>query len=76
MVDVRLIITDEGMRYDIYAPSKEIDAHIMLPKGKSCSRLIINGVDHPFETSCISEYSYVDKKIYANGKYTSIEILF
>ncbi len=76
VVDVRLIITDAGMRYDIYAPSKEIDAHIMLPKGKSCSRLIINGVDHPFETSCISEYSYVDKKIYANGKYTSIEILF
>lgn len=76
VVDVRLIITNEGMRYDVYAPSREIDAHIMLPKGKSCSRLIINGEEHPFETSCISEYGYVDKKIYANGKYTSIEIIF
>lgn len=76
VVDVKFILTSEGMRYDIYAPSREIDAHIMLPKGKHCSKLIINGEEHSFETSCISEYGYVDKKIYANGRYTSVEIIF
>ncbi len=76
VIDVRFILTQDGMRYDIYAPSKEINAHIMLPKGKSCSRLIVNGVQSPFETSGISEYTYVDKMIYANGKYTSVEIIF
>ena len=43
MVDVRYILNDKGMRYDIYSPAKRIQAHILLPKNKKCKTLLIDG---------------------------------
>lgn len=75
MVDVRYILTDKGMRYDIYSPAKKIQAHILLPEGKKCEKLFINGNDTAFETELVGESTYVNVSISASEK-ASFEILF
>ena len=74
-VDVRFIITDIGMRYDIISPSKEIRAHILLPKGRDCTTLLVDGVETKFELSQVGVSKYVDVNIKPTGK-LSIELLF
>ncbi len=75
MVDVRYILTDIGMRYDVYSPAKKIQAHILLPKGKKCKELLINGKDSVFETELVGESAYVNFTVFESSK-VSIEILF
>ena len=75
MVDVRYILTDEGMRYDVYSPAKKIAAHILLPKGKTCEKLLVDGEEKHFETELVGESSYINFTCSANKK-ASFEILF
>ena len=75
MVDVRYILTDEGMRYDIYSPAKKITAHILLPKGKTCARLLLDGEEISFEIELVGESAYVNFICSASKKAT-FEILF
>lgn len=75
LVDVRYILTDEGMRYDVYSPAKKIQAHILLPKGRKCAKLLINGDEAVFETELIGESSYINFTSFASKK-LSVEILF
>ncbi len=75
LIDVKYIVTDKGMRYDVSAPSKKITAHILLPKGKSCEKLLINGECAEFISNTVGSSSYVDAETAADGK-TSFEILF
>ena len=77
LVDVRYIIKDEGMRYDIYSPAKKIKAHILMPKGKSCSRLFVNSSKTDFAKNSVGNSVYIDFDI--DDIYTqpvSIEIIF
>lgn len=76
IVDVRYILTESGMRYDIYSPSKETNIHILLPKAKKCSKLIINNNENEFTESLVGKSRYVDAHVPANGKYLKIEIIF
>ena len=74
-VDVRYILTAQGMRFDIRSQTRRIDAHILLPKGRSCSDVYVNGAHIKFGTSAVGESNYVDFS--AEGKpLLSIEILF
>ena len=75
MVDVRYILTDEGMRYDVYSPAKKITSHILLPKGEKCKKLLVNGEELCFETELVGESSYVNFSCSANKK-ASFEIIF
>ena len=75
MVDVRYILTDEGMRYDVYSPAKTIKAHILLPKGKDCKELLVNGDKIDFEIEQIESSLYVNFEIPAEKK-MSFEIAF
>lgn len=75
MVDVRYILTDEGMRYDIYSPAKRISAHILLPKDKNCASLLLNGKNTEFAIEKIGDSEYVNVDCTADGK-VSFEILF
>ena len=75
MVDVRYILTDEGMRYDVYSPAKTIKAHILLPKGKECTALLVNGNKKDFEIEHIESSLYVNFEIPAEKK-MSFEIAF
>ena len=65
------------MRYDIYSPAKNIKAHILIPKGKSCSRLLVNSSETDFVKKSVGNSVYIDFDI--NDIYTqpvSIEIIF
>ena len=75
MVDVRYILTDEGMRYDVYSPAKKINAHILLPKGKNCSKLLVNGEEVDFRLKQVEKSTYVDFVIEGKPN-VSIEVLF
>lgn len=75
LVDVRYILKDEGMRYDIYSPAKKISAHILLPKDKECKKLLLNGKETDFTTEKIGDSFYVNTDTAAAGK-ASFEIIF
>ena len=75
MVDVRYILTDEGMRYDVYSPAKKIQAHILLPKGRNCKKLFLNGSETAFCSETVGCSEYINVNCTANGK-VSFEILF
>lgn len=59
-VDVRWILTEEGMRFDVLSPAEKIRAHIMLPDGKSCKELYVNGRKEKFAPVRIAGSSYID----------------
>ena len=75
LVDVRFIITDKGIRYDILSPADKICAHILLPKGKPCSALFINDKKAEFKITEIGSSKYVDATAESDGK-VSFEIIF
>lgn len=75
MVDVRYILTDGGMRYDVYSPAKRIRAHLLLPKGKTCERLLVDGIESDFTTELVGESLYVNMNCAASKK-ISFEVLF
>ncbi len=75
MVDVRYILKEEGMRYDVYSPAKSIRAHILLPCGKCCKRLLLNGLETPFDTELVGDSAYVNVSCDA-CKVVSFELLF
>lgn len=75
-VDVRYIIKDNGMRYDIFSPAKTIESHILLPKHKKCKQLLINGLPADFTENLIGASKYVDFIITNTTECVSIEIIF
>lgn len=75
LVDMRFIITDKGLRYDLLSPADKICAHILLPKDKKCSSFFVNGKKTEFEISDIGVSKYVDATVKSDGK-TSFEIIF
>ena len=75
LVDVRYILTDEGMRYDIDSPAKKISAHILLPEGKRCKRLFVNGSEAPYSTETVGNSTYINAPVVECGN-IRFEILF
>ena len=74
-VDVRYVIKDEGMRYDVCSSAEKINFHILLPKGKTCTKLLVDGEEHEFKTASVGESRYVDFSYAPHGK-VKTEILF
>ena len=60
IVDVRYILKDTGMRYDVYSPARKIIAHILLPKEKSCLKLWVDECDTEYKITNIGNSKYVD----------------
>lgn len=76
VVEIRYTVKEEGMRYDLLSPAKKINCHIMLPKGKNCSKLLIGGKEVSFRTVLVGESKYVDFTIDNCGKKEVMEVLF
>ncbi len=74
-VDIKYILTDKGMRYDIKSPAENIDAHILLPEGKSCSEMYINGEKVNYKEVYVGTSLYADVSVKANGN-CSFELIF
>ena len=60
LVDVRYIIKEAGMRYDLYSPARTVRAHILLPHGVTCGTLLVNGTAADYETEAVGESVYVN----------------
>lgn len=74
-VDVRYVLADNGMRYLIKSPATKIRAHILLPAGRSCRQLRVDGKNHRFKTVSVGSSNYVDFELSASGT-ADIEVLF
>ncbi len=75
VVDVKYILTEAGMRYDITSPAREIKAHILLPKGKTVSEVYVCGEKIAFSESMVGESRYVDFVTEKTGT-VSMELIF
>ena len=76
IVDVRYVLTGEGMRYCVDSPAREIHAHILLPEGKQASKVLLNRQETAFETVRVGESLYVDFAEKGLRGRVDIEILF
>lgn len=59
-VDVRHERTDERMLYEIHTPSEQINARILLPKGKSCKSVEVDGSSVSYLISKVGQSVYAD----------------
>lgn len=75
VVDLRYILKENGMRYDLRSPAHTVKAHLLLPKGKSCAQLLVNGKPAAFKLTKVGESAYVDADVSADGK-VSFEVFF
>lgn len=75
IIDLRYILRDEGMRYDLHSPAECVKAHIYLPEGKSVSEVLVNGERIEFAISDIADSRYVDFTVEAHGC-VNIEVMF
>ena len=76
IIDVRYILTEEGMRYCVDSPARDISAHILLPEGTAAAKVLLNGMPVAFQENILGESHYVD---FSAGRLTGradIEILF
>ena len=76
LVDVRYILKEYGMRYDIISPAKKMSVRILLPKNKKASALLINGVETDFDIYTIGESEYVSFSVAECQENMSFEIYF
>lgn len=74
-VDVKYILTEQGMRYDVASPAKKIHAHILIPQDKTCKKVLTNGKDMDYKQVTVGESVYIDFLIETDEN-ISIEILF
>jgi hypothetical protein len=63
------------MRYDVYSPAKHVRAHILLPAGKTCRTLLVDGEETAFAPVCVGGSSYLDFECTPKGC-LSVEVLF
>jgi hypothetical protein len=75
MVDVRYILTGQGMRYDVYSPARHVAAHVLLPAGRACKTLLLNGKPADFKLCRVGDSVYVDFACEAD-KMLSVQLLF
>lgn len=75
VVDVRYVLRPNGMRYRIQSPAKKLDAHILLPKGTTVAKVLVDGSNQTFTVSTVGESAYVDFVRTGTGLY-DIEVLF
>lgn len=77
LVEIRYVLADSGMRYDIISPAGKIICHILLPEGKNCSAVYTDGKETEFAISTVGESQYVDFTITAApNKRIKTEIVF
>lgn len=74
-VDLRWILREEGMRFDLKSPARKINAHILLPEGKKCKKLYVNGEKKSYKLVRIAESCYIDFTAEGSEK-TVFEVLF
>lgn len=77
MVNVRYILTEEGLRYDVTSPATVIHAHILLPKGKRPAAVNVNDRPAAYTPVTVGDSLYVDFDLTLPAPGTAaMEVLF
>jgi len=63
-VDVYHTRTDSRMTYRLSCPSESVECHILLPEGKICAALTVNGYELPFKETSVGSSRYADFHLY------------
>jgi hypothetical protein len=74
-VELRYVLRRDGMRYDLFSPAKIINAHILLPRGKECAKVTVNGEKVDYTPTRVNNSAYVDFTLTGIGE-RKIEITF
>ena len=75
-VEVRHVRNGKGLRYRVKSPAKEIRAHILLPKGKTAAKVLVDGREAEFKSVFVAESPYVDLSVRPASGVVDIEILY
>lgn len=59
-VDMYMRRDDEHLWYRLSAPSQEVQCHILLPKGKQCAKVTVNGTAVDFVENKVLDSVYAD----------------
>ena len=75
-VDVSWAFTPKGFRYRLDCPSERVDAHLLVPAGKTPARLLVNGRETPFKTADVFGSTYVDVTVAPEKGIADFEVLY
>ena len=75
-VDCRYVQTEEGFRYHLRSPAKKIQAHLLVPSGKTPKILRVNGAETPFKLVSVGESRYVDTDVAPQAGVADFEVLY
>ncbi len=75
VVDLRWIMTEEGMRYKLISPTQSIEGHLYIPAGKTVKAVRLADADITYKTVYVGDSQYVDFAVEADGV-LDIEVLW
>jgi len=75
-VDVRWIFTDKGFRYHLRSPAQTVQAHLLVPSGKTPKALRVNGREMAFVLSTVGESRYVDAAVTPQDGVADFEVFY
>ncbi len=75
IVDIRYILKEDGMRYRVISPAHTLHAKLLLPKGKECRTVLVNGTPAPFSCETIGASHYVKLELSPIGC-ADMEVIF
>ena len=75
-VDARWIFTEKGFRYHLRSPAKNVQAHLLVPSGKTPKTLRVNGHEAAFALSVVGESRYVDVAATPRNGIVDLEVLY
>lgn len=75
-VDIRYILTEQGLRYDLISPAETVHAHLLLPSGTAAKAVLADGVSSAFTPVCVGDSHYVDLTLFPKDGRCSLEVLF
>lgn len=75
-VDVRYVFEEKGFRYHLVSPAEEVVAHLLVPKGRTPARLLVDGREAAFESSDVFGSRYVDLVVHPQDGAVDFEVLY
>ena len=76
IVDVRYVFAAKGFRYQLKSPAEEVQAHLLIPTGKTPTRLLVDGVERNFALVDVFGSKYVDVTVCPQNGMVDFEVLY
>lgn len=76
LVELRYVLAENGLRYRLSSPAKEVSAHIYIPEGRDVMRVKCNGRAVRYSSVAVGESCYIDFKAPGLSGVADIEIIF